>query len=274
MKFYPHHIADYASATAHLSNEEDICYRRLLDRYYDTEQPLENDIRLLSRHCRVSADAVRAVLDDFFSLVDGRWHNARANAEISKWYDKCAKAKQAIEARWSKRNSDTDVLRTNIERNTRRYELDTTQDPIPNTETPIPTASKKRIPRESTSSAVAAVRFDAQQYLVEHGAEQQTAADYLAVRKAKKAAPTRTALGAIVAEAGKAAMSLETALTICCARGWAGFKAGWVADDNAARAGPRRPEKFDPVAYVNRNRTPQHEHASGKIIDITGERLA
>jgi uncharacterized protein YdaU (DUF1376 family) len=134
MKFYPHHIGDYASATAHLSNEEDICYRRLLDRYYDTELPIENDLQLLARKLRVSQSALENVLGDFFTLIDGRWHNGRADAEIAHWYDKCHKAKQAIEARWAKREKDTDVLRTNGKRNTDRYDLDTTQDPRPKTQ--------------------------------------------------------------------------------------------------------------------------------------------
>ena len=33
MHYYPHHIGDYKSATAHLSNEEDLAYRRLLEMY-------------------------------------------------------------------------------------------------------------------------------------------------------------------------------------------------------------------------------------------------
>jgi uncharacterized protein YdaU (DUF1376 family) len=134
MKFYPHSINDYASATAHLSNEEDICYRRLLDRYYDTELPLENDPRLLARQCRVSQDAVRNVLDDFFKLVDGRWHNSRADEEITRWYDKCHNAKLAIESRWAKKIRHTDVLRTNGKRNTESFDLDTTQDLRPKTQ--------------------------------------------------------------------------------------------------------------------------------------------
>jgi hypothetical protein len=47
----------------------------------------------------------------------------------------------------------------------------------------------------------------------------------------------------------------------------------WVRNERAViRAGPKRPEKFDPVAYVNRNRTPNLETAT--VIDITAERLA
>jgi len=60
------------------------------------------------------------------------------------------------------------------------------------------------------------------------------------------------------------------ALTTCCARGWAGFKADWV--EQKPRDGPAKAAKFDPVAHVNRNRIRQSETAN--IIDITAERLA
>lgn len=124
--------------------------------------------------------------------------------------------------------------------------------------------------RPEKPAAVAADRFDATRFLVEQGADQQTAADYLELRKAKKAASTRTALRAVVAEATKAGIPVGVALTTCCARGWAGFKADWV--DPNPRDGPARAAKFDPVAHVNRNRIRQSETAN--IIDITAERLA
>jgi hypothetical protein len=40
---------------------------------------------------------------------------------------------------------------------------------------------------------------------------------------------TATAVAGIRREASKAGISLEDALRICCARGWRGFKAEWVA---------------------------------------------
>lgn len=121
--------------------------------------------------------------------------------------------------------------------------------------------------RPERQAAVAADRFDAAGFLVEQGADAQTAADYLQLRKQKKAASTRTALRSVVAEAAKAGIPVSVALTTCCARGWAGFKADWVAPKQ--RDGPA---KFDPVAHVNRNRNRQSEIAN--IIDISAERLA
>ena len=89
--------------------------------------------------------------------------------------------------------------------------------------------------------------------LLENRVSQQTAADWLAVRKAKKAAPTQTAIQGVLREIGKAGLSPEDGLKMCCERGWAGFSPDWLANSNT-RAGPAKPEKFDPLAYVNRNR--------------------
>ena len=120
-------------------------------------------------------------------------------------------------------------------------------------------------------AASAAIRFDAAAFLIEQGADPQTAADYLTLRKGKKAASTQTAMRQVAIEAGKAGMDMQAAIEMCCSRGWAGFKAEWV-EQPSIRAGPRRAEKFDPVAYINRNRTSPLETAN--IIDIAAERLA
>jgi hypothetical protein len=54
--------------------------------------------------------------------------------------------------------------------------------------------------------------------------------DFVSLRKAKKAALTATALNLIRNEAKQAGISLEDALSMCCMRGWQGFKAAWVGD--------------------------------------------
>lgn len=120
-------------------------------------------------------------------------------------------------------------------------------------------------------AASAAVRFDAAAFLIEQGADPQTAADYLTLRKGKKAASTQTAMRQVAIEAEKAGMDMQAAIEMCCSRGWAGFKAEWV-EQTSIRAGPQRAEKFDPVAYINRNRTSPLETAN--VIDIAAERLA
>lgn len=51
--------------------------------------------------------------------------------------------------------------------------------------------------------------------------------DFLALRKAKKAPLTETALELIRVEAQKAGISLAEALQVCCARGWQAFRSDW-----------------------------------------------
>lgn len=69
--------------------------------------------------------------------------------------------------------------------------------------------------------------------LVELGVGRQVAADFIAIRKAKRAPLTATALEGIKREAGKAGITLEDALRTCIERGWHGFRADWYANQPA-----------------------------------------
>lgn len=61
--------------------------------------------------------------------------------------------------------------------------------------------------------------------------------DFLALRKAKRAPLTDTALAGIAREAEKAGVTLGDALATCCKRGWQGFDAEWVAGKSPAQSG-------------------------------------
>jgi len=82
------------------------------------------------------------------------------------------------------------------------------------------------------------------------GVQADTWADYLAVRKAKKAPMTPTALDGVRSQALLAGLTLQEALEVCCARGWAGFKAEWVA-----KAVPQDTHVNRQVAQERRNRS-------------------
>lgn len=65
----------------------------------------------------------------------------------------------------------------------------------------------------------------------------QTWADFLDLRKRKRAPLTQTALDGIKSEADKAGWSMEAALAKCLARGWQGFEADWVRSDDGKPPG-------------------------------------
>lgn len=65
-------------------------------------------------------------------------------------------------------------------------------------------------------------------------------ADFLAVRKVKRAPLTDTALEGIAREAATAGISLNDAIAYCCSAGWQGFNAGWYANREGSKSGPQR----------------------------------
>ncbi len=97
--FYP---ADYARDTGHLTLIEHGAYRVLMDHYYSRGGPLSANVERLLRVCRANAqaekDAVRFVLEEFFTAQDEMFRHPRIDAEIAKAADitaKCAVAGRA-----------------------------------------------------------------------------------------------------------------------------------------------------------------------------------
>ena len=105
MNYYPFHIGDYVSATRHLSWEEDAAFRRLLDTYYTTEKPIPADLRaacrLVMAQTESQREAVRVVLEEFFSLTDAGWINKRADTEIAAMREKQQKQRDKANKRWA-----------------------------------------------------------------------------------------------------------------------------------------------------------------------------
>ena len=72
--------------TLHLTLEEDLAYRRLLDMYYDTESAIPKDILWVSRRLRMDSKIVESVLNEFFELNDEGYKNYRADGEIADYH--------------------------------------------------------------------------------------------------------------------------------------------------------------------------------------------
>jgi uncharacterized protein YdaU (DUF1376 family) len=101
MHYFQFNIGDYRAATAHLSNDEDLAYRRLLDMYYDTEQKIPLDTQWVARRLRVGTQVVEAVLADMFEKQEDGWFHARCD-EIIKQYKEFAEAgKRGAAKRWA-----------------------------------------------------------------------------------------------------------------------------------------------------------------------------
>jgi uncharacterized protein YdaU (DUF1376 family) len=86
MHYFQFNIGDYRAATAHLSNDEDLAYRRLLDMYYDTEKKIPLDTQWVARRLRMSPAVVKTVLDDMFVLHDDGWSHDRCDQVIHDYH--------------------------------------------------------------------------------------------------------------------------------------------------------------------------------------------
>lgn len=114
VRHYPRHIGDYRSATAHLTDAEDLAYTRLLDSYYDTEMPIPLDLAQVSRRLRVDPAVLTSVLSDFFTEQADGWHQARCDEEIAKYHDFSNSGKRGAEKRWGKDRHPIGTLQSAI----------------------------------------------------------------------------------------------------------------------------------------------------------------
>lgn len=66
------------------------------------------------------------------------------------------------------------------------------------------------------------------------GVSESVFKDFVKLRKGLKAPVTDTAIKGLQREAGKANMTLESVMELCCKNGWRGFDASWIkADTNS-----------------------------------------
>lgn len=206
MHYYQFNIGDYKSHTEHLSEMEDLAYRRLLDWYYLHEIPIPLDIAETARQIRMRShtDCIATVLQEYFiRTVDG-WTHGRADKEIAKTGEKSAKASESAKKRWGKQ---ANAMRTHSECNATQDTGHKTQDTEHKTQDKPASAKRQQV------------------ILKPPAVDEQTWGDFIRSRKSKI---TQTAIDGIKREADKAGWTLEDALKECCTRGWQGFKASWV----------------------------------------------
>ena len=199
MHFYSFNIGDYISHTKHLSDMEDLAYRRLLDLYYLHERTLNEDVAIVARkiNMRDNVPEVKTVLEEFFVLEVGKgWTNPRADEEIEKYQSKVQSASRAGKASALARSN---ARSTTVQPNKKQETLNNKQETYNN-------KTLKR-PRNVTK---------------------KTWNDFLVHRKNKKAPLTETAFIGIKNEVKKTTISLEEALIMCQARGWQSFKSDWI----------------------------------------------
>jgi uncharacterized protein YdaU (DUF1376 family) len=83
--WYKFHLGDYITHTTHLSDAEDLAYRRLLDLYYMSETLIPLNAEVVARKIRIDLDITESVLGEFFEKTENGYFNHRCHVEVNKY---------------------------------------------------------------------------------------------------------------------------------------------------------------------------------------------
>lgn len=202
MRYYPFHLGDYLSHTRHLNLMEDLAYRRMLDWYYLHEAPLVGTVHDVARAIGMIEQlaAVNAVLEEFFNEMAGRWVSLRCDEVIEKYHDQQRAGREGASLRWGTKKAPNSHP----------------------TGPAVPTNNQEPITKNQKQK---------KQIAAPEGVDAQLWADWLALRKAKKAPVTPTVMRRLAEEAARAGWPLPKVLAEMVTRNWQGFRADWVARD-------------------------------------------
>ena len=202
MHYYQFNIGDYKAATSHLSNEEDLAYRRLLDMYYDSENKIPLDTEWVSRRIRVAASVIRDVLNDMFVKQEDGYFHSRCDDVIKQYQAMAEKNRANGKGGGRPKNNPVGIQSQPIDNP--KATLTINHKPITN----------KRAIEVATPEGVSIEVWE----------------EFLKNRKAKKANVSALVINRISEEARKAGWTLENALKEIVIRNWQSFKADWVKD--------------------------------------------
>jgi hypothetical protein len=268
-----------------LDAEQEVFYRRLMSvvddygRYYAHPELIQSACYPLA-HRRASADDIALALEaceqaslltlysapdgkDYLVLRDFRQH---VRARTSKFPDPpdMRPPPKPRARRAEKVDTETgEIIPTPQEPSDTPPELPPLP-PAPPAPAPLPTHASPPPPAPLKTIVSAAE-------LTADGLTPETAIDWLAHRKARKAVLTHAAWRGIKREAEQAHWNIEDACTIAMARGWTGFSATWLErerpqrgngnghETNYQRAARERMEEFAPSIAAK---------APGSVVDV------
>lgn len=201
MHYYNFNIGDYMKHTLHLTFEEDLAYRRLLDMYYDTEAPIPNNIPLVSRRLRMGSEVVESVLKEFFEFSEEGYKNYRADGEIADYHKFLEKQKANGRLGGRPKKGKKPTANPDLTQSKPKKSLNNKQQTTNNISTP-------------------------------EGVSSDLWSDFIAYRKRLKAPVTDRVVTRLIKESKDANMTLEQAIETMIFKGWRSFDATWIKSDD------------------------------------------
>jgi uncharacterized protein YdaU (DUF1376 family) len=122
MHYFQFNWKDYIADTAYLNLCHHGAYLKLIGEYYKSEKPLPLNIDELSEililRSQEEVDAVKNILERFFTETENGYIHKRCDVEIEAYHDKSNKASKSAKARWHKaKKKDANAMQTQCEGN-------------------------------------------------------------------------------------------------------------------------------------------------------------
>ena len=220
MYYYQFNIGDYASATQHLDDTEDLAYRRMLDLYYSKEKPLPLDVKDIARliRMRTHSDSIANVLSDFFTQKKDGYHCMRVDKEISAFKGKSDKARASAKARWNK-NKDLADNKRNANASETQSDSNANHKPLTNNQEPV---------KENKPIVDKSPEFNFRNEFILLGVKKNFIDQWLKVRKNKRATNSELAFKKLVTEMSKSGLTFNDAVKTSVENSWSGFNTDWI----------------------------------------------
>lgn len=222
MNYYKHHLGDYSKDTAGLTMLEHGAYRLLIDAYYASEAPIPADevYAIAKAGSAIERKAVDKVLRKFFTQDGESWRQKRVEEELAHYQEVAEKNREVGKLGGRPRNPNK--TQTDTQTKPKRLSNDNPDETLASNHKPI--TNKKH--RGADALTV--------EDLISDGLTEQTASEFLALRRSKGAKLTARAWDGVKAEAQKAGWTTERAVCKALARGWQSFEAAWVSEDRGS----------------------------------------
>jgi uncharacterized protein YdaU (DUF1376 family) len=213
MHYYQFNIGDYQTHTNHLTELEDLAYRRMIDWCYLHEKPLPNDVDEIARliRMRTHCDCIANVLREFFYLTNDGYMSERVTYELEQIYSKSDKARSSANKRWNKikgLDKDANAMRTHSEGNA-------THNTLPNNTIP-------NIKDKKTGDT-----FQRPEKI-----DNELWSEFNKICKVKNKPIGNRVWKKMLDEANLAGWSIDQVLEYCCEKGYARFEAEWLKQPN------------------------------------------
>ena len=258
MHSYHHNIKTFNSDTRNLTRVERSLYRDLIELYYDTEKPIPADnfdrlARKVMANTQEEREALQYVLDEYFIKTGNVYTHNYCDNQIEKYY-----ANTTAKALAGKASAEARRLKNEQRKREREQQnltgVEHTLNSVEQNSTNKKPETSKHEPLDITPTAKPSAKSKLDYSCWPSMPSEQVLADYLALRKSKRAAMSQTVINRLAKEFNLAAqygVTVDQCLEMAVARGWQGFQWDWYQNSTRQQSGGKSQINLNETGWLH-----------------------